>query len=157
MFQIRNIINHGLPFSLMISILFFISMGSCQSGDNKNQTATPEIDKDTPADFQEFYIQFHTDSTYQMEHILFPLDGSPAAEEHNNGDFRWTKEDWKLHSMDHFDPDRFIVERDIVDSALITEYIRDRNSGFGIKRRFAKFDKEWFLIYYSAMNPESQD
>src|SRR5690625_6922575 len=83
--------------------------------------------EDTPPDFQDFYIQFHTDSGYQMEHILFPLDGTPAAEQQNDGDFRWTREEWKMHSMDHFDPGQFTVRRDIVDSTLITEYIRDKN------------------------------
>jgi len=41
----------------------------------------------------------------------------------------------------------------VTDSTLITETIRDKRSGFGIKRRFAKFNDKWYLIYYDAMNP----
>jgi|SRR5690625_791279 len=155
----RNIKTTNNTFFLLFSLSFLISLalGSCQSDEKKDVSISSEMVEDTPPDFQDFYIQFHTDSGYQMEHILFPLDGTPAAEQQNDGDFRWTREEWKMHSMDHFDPGQFTVRRDIVDSTLITEYIRDKNSGFGIKRRFAKFDEEWFLIYYSAMNPDAQD
>lgn len=157
MFLIMNHRNTTLSLWFAFFLLIFVTAESCQSAENKDTALSADLNKDAPADFQDFYIQFHTDSGYQMDHILFPLDGTPAAEQQNDDDFRWTKDDWKLHSMDHFDPDRFSVQRDIIDSTLITEYIRDKNSGFGIKRRFAKFDEEWFLIYYSAMNPDSQN
>lgn len=138
---------------IALIILLFTAM-SCRPKEHpKIVSQKAETSVDTPEDFQEFYIAFHTDSAYQLAHILFPLDGFPAADERNDNDFKWQKEDWKLHNLDHFDPDKFSVRRDIVDSTLITEYIQDEKTGFGIKRRFAKFDNEWFLIYYSAMNP----
>lgn len=135
-------------------------LASCQGnreGEERNASAgEPE---ETPIDFQEFYLDFHTDSAYQMEHILFPLDGLPAADTatDRSGNFKWQKENWKLHSLDHFDPQTFTVERDITDSTLVTEYIRDKATGFAIKRRFAKFDDQWFLIYYAAMNPRAPE
>jgi len=30
-----------------------------------------------PDDFKKFYEKFHTDSSYQMKHIIFPLEGIP--------------------------------------------------------------------------------
>lgn len=122
----------------------------------KNESKTIDISgADIPKDFSEFYISFHSDSTFQINHILFPLEGRPAADTANlyTDDFKWQKETWKLHNFDHFNPDQFDVNRKVTDSTLITETIRDRASGFGIKRRFAKFNDEWFLIYYDAMNP----
>lgn len=140
--------------SRMILIVLLLTAMSCRPKENpKIVSQEMKSSADTPEDFQDFYITFHTDSAYQMAHILFPLDGAPAADEQDGHDFKWEKEDWKLHNLDHFDPDKFSVRRDIADSTLITEYIQDEKTGFGIKRRFAKFDNEWFLIYYSAMNP----
>jgi len=147
-------ISHTIK-TIYFSFLLCLIMTGCKSNENSDTSIMTRA-SDTPEDFQDFYIAFHTDSVYQINHILFPLDGSPAAEIKETDDFKWRKEDWKLHNLDHFDPDKFSVHRDVVDSTLITEYIRDRNSGFGIKRRFAKFDDEWFLIYYSAMNPGNE-
>ena len=134
----------------VILLLFYMTF-SC-----KNDPAQPQLtNPDIPDDFPVFYESFHSDSSFQMEHILFPLDGRPAADTAKIflDDFQWQKESWKIHNFDHFDPALFEVSRKVTDSTLITEIIRDRTSGFGIKRRFAKFGEKWYLIYYDAMNP----
>ncbi len=139
---------------LYIFLLTFIA-GLLSTG-CKNESNTIDVsDPDIPQDFSHFYISFHSDSSFQMNHILFPLEGHPAADTSyvDPDDFKWQKETWKLHNFDHFDADQFDVNRKITDSTLITEVITDKVSGFGIKRRFAKFNDDWFLIYYDAMNP----
>src|SRR5690625_7123694 len=83
----RNIKTTNNTFFLLFSLSFLISLalGSCQSDEKKDVSISSEMVEDTPPDFQDFYIQFHTDSGYQMEHILFPLDGTPArSEEHTS-------------------------------------------------------------------------
>lgn len=125
-------------------------LGSCQNHQEPEDINTEEI----PKDFSEFYVLFHTDSVYQMEHILFPLEGRPAKDTSQFDDeFKWQKDSWKIHNFDHFDQNLYEVSRKVTDSTLITEVIRDKQSGFGIKRRFARFNDKWYLIYYDAMNP----
>lgn len=131
-------------------ILFGLTVTSC----NKQAEQIPVTEPEVPSDFADFYTQFHTDSAYQMQHILFPLDGRPASGDNQDFDepHTWEKTSWKLHNFDHFDPDQYTVSRKVTDSTLVTEFIIDRASGYGIKRRFAKFSDEWYLIYYDAMN-----
>ncbi|WP_236979264.1 DUF4348 domain-containing protein [Membranihabitans maritimus] len=128
----------------------------CSPSENKSDNREHIITSNkAPEDFQEFYINFHTDTNYQLSHITFPLQGQPTIDTStiNGVSFRWKKEDWKWHSLDNFDANLYEVTRNIIDSTLIAETIREKKSGMGIKRRFARFNGEWFLIYYSAMNP----
>lgn len=133
----------------------FILLTGCFLGSCKNKPKPAYIsNEEVPEDFSEFYILFHTDSAYQMDHILFPLEGRPASDNNQFYDeFKWQKDAWKIHNFDHFDQDKYKVSRKVTDSTLITETIRDKQSGFGIKRRFARFNDKWYLIYYDAMNP----
>lgn len=157
-FSDANIVKPLRLISYFLFVFLILMTTACKQKVKKHPLVTGIKEQaETPADFQKFYISFHTDSTYQMDHILFPLEGIPAAvtDGQDPADFKWEKEDWKLHSLDHFDADTYTIRRDVIDSSVITEYIQDKASGFGIKRRFAKFDNRWFLIYYSAMNPTS--
>lgn len=139
--------NHLLYAFILFTLCF---LGSCK---NQSEPVVSNTE-DVPQDFSEFYILFHTDSAYQMNHILFPLEGRPATDSnHFYDEFKWQKDTWKIHNFDHFDLDKYEVSRKITDSTLITEIISDKQSGFGIKRRFARFNDKWYLIYYDAMNP----
>lgn len=145
-----------LLIAIFLMSFFFMIASSCDQKAKKHPLVMGIKDQvEAPVDFQQFYISFHTDSAYQLDHILFPLEGIPAAitDGQDPADFKWEKEGWKLHSLDHFDADTYSIRRDVIDSTVVTEYIQDKASGFGIKRRFAKFEDQWFLIYYSAMNP----
>lgn len=142
--------SHFYLCSVIIGV--FLTLASCH--DQPDAEVIEVTGQDVPEDFADFYVQFHTDSAYQMKHILFPLDGRPAADSNQYDDpYTWEKSTWKLHNFDHFDPRQFEVTRKVTDSTLLTEFIIDKASGFGIKRRFAKFSDEWYLIYYDAMNP----
>lgn len=139
-----------------MKLIYILLLVSCLITSCNNNSNTIEANAlDVPEDFSAFYTSFHTDSAFQMDHIIFPLAGHPAADTGQvyNNNFKWEKENWKMHNFDHFDPAQFEVSRHVTDSTLITETIRDKVNGFGIKRRFAKFDDQWYLIYYDAMNP----
>lgn len=141
------------PSLFIFSLLFVLScmLMSC----NGQEESIGINDAEVPKDFSDFYIAFHSDSVYQMDHILFPLSGRPAVDSSNFSDdeFKWEQENWKIHNFDHFNPDEYNVTRKVTDSTLVTEVISDKTSGFGIKRRFARFSGKWYLIYYDAMNP----
>ena len=124
-------------------------LGGCTGGD-----VQPDIQT-----FEAFYEEFHKDSTYQMLHITFPLEGLPSdadAETIAAGDFRWDAENWELHRPFNFATNDF--ERDLVafGNDIVIEKIIHRSGQFGTIRRFAKMGDEWYLIYYAGMNRIAQ-
>ncbi len=113
-----------------------------------------------PDDFLTFYDRFHTDSLYQMDHIIFPLEGLP----HSTGDgdsiitkrFFWQRPDWKKHN--HFtDPSgQFEHWYEVLNERVIEHWVQMKGTDLVIHRRFAKLDDEWFLIYYAGMRPHGR-
>jgi len=106
-------------------------------------------------DFDAFYHQFHSDSTFQIEHIIFPLQGIPARDSSfvsSNETFHWQKDQWVLHRA--FDDMGGSFKREFLNMGadLMIENIKHVNGRYGMQRRFAKYDDGWHLIYYAAMN-----
>ncbi len=126
---------------------------SCKS----KESNTIQEKHQLPDSFVEFYIQFHTDSIYQMNHIIFPLEGIPPltdsliqAEDFKN--FKWQKEDWVLHrNMTELENN---FKREYQEyGGIIIETINHSSNAFSMTRRFAQLGDDWHLIYYAAMNP----
>lgn len=121
----------------------------------KDKPAEDDAMVDLPADFQEFYNRFHSDSAFQMESIVFPLEGKPsgisAEEIRYAGGFKWQKDVWKLHKPFEDLDNEFEREYELFGDMVI-EVIKVKGSSIGMERRFAKINGEWTLIYYSAMN-----
>jgi hypothetical protein len=130
----------------------------------KPKGATPEVIQEEeqvadtlPADFVEFYDKFHTDSLYQMNHIIFPLEGLPNSL--GDGDtistqrFFWKREEWKRHN--HFtDPSQqFEHWYQVLDERLIEHWVQMKGTDMVIHRRFARLDDGWYLIYYAGLRP----
>ena len=104
----------------------------------------------------DFYMKFHQDSLYQMEHIQFPLRGMPSmalemSQEAIN-DFRWTPSDWKIHKPFMGDEEEYLKEFRVINDNLISEFIVEKQMGYGMERRFSKLGNRWYLIYYMDMN-----
>ena len=112
-------------------------------------------DKSRPMSFEDFYERFHSDSTYQMDHILFPMDGIPpmADSTFNEAEFQWTMENWRLHRAFDFQDSDYEQQLDTFGEDVVVETIRHRSGKFGMMRRFARMDGEWYLIYCADMNP----
>ncbi len=104
----------------------------------------------SPDSFDEFYQRFHKDSLFQMEHIIFPLEGKPMLADSSQigKKFYWKKENWKMHRA--FDDDSFQRYKDNYED-LVIEKLCDP-MGFCLERRFSKIGDNWFLIFYSSMN-----
>jgi len=110
---------------------------------------------DLPEDFKTFYQKFHSDSIYQIEHIVFPLEGLPDKADSltiASGNFRWQKENWRMQRAVDFDLSDFTRKLVPVNEVMVVEYIVHKNGKFGMERRFAKFGDEWNLIYYAGLN-----
>ena len=137
---------------LLISFLLLAACGQKEANPNEATPSTPS-EPEPLAEFIQFYEQFHQDSIFQMEHILFPLAGMPSmlTNEAIPSDFRWQREEWRMQKP--LDPEgEFKQQFSPVDDALIIEYIVHQTGKYAMERRFAKLGEEWNLIYYSDLN-----
>jgi hypothetical protein len=135
-----------LPFAL---ILFFACKNQPQEAPQNN------AEEALPEGFTEFYQRFHSDTAFQMAHIVFPLEGLPHqadAETIASGKFRWQAENWQI--MRPVDWQMSEYQREIVplNSSLILERIVNPENNIGMIRRYAIIGNEWHLIYYAGLN-----
>ena len=129
----------------IISIMLLVTAFSCK---NKG-TEIKSVGESIPDDFYAFYDQFHSDSIYQMEHIIFPLEGIPAEEILRGGEWYWKKDDWVIHRP--FDSKGTFKQQWYSVNSIIIEKISDSSGRFTMERRWAKMGTEWNLIYYKEM------
>jgi len=132
------------PFFLL---LLTLSLLSCR------QRST-NVPKALPVDFQVFYELFHRDSSYQMEHIVFPLQGLPDyanTETWEGKPFVWREEDWEIHRPWKGSED-FRQEWAIQAEGMIRERLIHTSRPIMTERRFARMGDEWYLIYYAGLN-----
>lgn len=136
-------------------IVIFLVLGSIIACKREGQKpATEEGAAQTlPAEFEVFYEKFHKDTAFQMSHIIFPLEGSPALRDgapEPDENFRWQKKDWILHKP-YDDMGGSFSRSFLAFNDIITENIEDGTGQFTMVRRFAKMDNDWYLIYYKEM------
>ncbi|MEK7253858.1 MAG: DUF4348 domain-containing protein [Bacteroidota bacterium] len=108
-----------------------------------------------PEGFTEFYQRFHADSLFQIEHIVFPLQGLPDDADSLTivtDNFRWQMEDWRMQRPFDFEMSDFRREILPVNENMVVEKIVHTSGEMGMVRRFAKVAGEWHLIYYAGMN-----
>lgn len=132
-----------------LSVLCFIMLLSACGQKEVEQNVSEEL----PESFKEFYKEFHRDSVYQMNHIVFPLQGAPnnASSNTDYSDFRWAEDDWVIHKdfgslLDSYK--KFYSG----DSTYITEEIYHSSGAFKIERRFSRIAKQWYLVYYAGLS-----
>ena len=150
-------------FALSIILLVFTLNESCKSKDNATKIdPAAEVVIDTlPDDFVKFYDKFHTDSAFQMAHIIFPLAGLPSST--GDGDtmsttrYFWQRADWKIHR--HFtDPGHnFDHWYEVVNDRVIEHWMQMKGTNLYMWRRFARLEDGWYLIYYQGMRPMTRD
>ncbi len=125
---------------------------SCQ-----NRETNPAKEQ-LPAEYQDFvnfYERFHQDSAYQMEHIIFPLEGLPREADSTtiaSGAFRWQKEDWRIQRPFDLQSSSFEQQLIPISEGLIIEKIIHKDGGLAMQRRYARLGEEWYLIYYADLN-----
>lgn len=110
-------------------------------------------------EFEAFYLKFHQDSLFQVEHITFPLEGLPANADSAtlvNNDFRWQKEDWQMHKPFDSKNGEYQIEFSSFGEDLIIEKVLHKSGTYGMLRRFARISGEWHLIYYAGFNRVNQ-
>lgn len=138
-------------FFFLFFLLILFGMNYLKSRQSKDIVAS--IIVELPEDFVGFYNRFHTDSTYQLDHISFPLEGLPAMVDTTMdlGHFKWLKRDWVIHKTFNDHNGTYIREFDNIHN-IITCRIYDTGHRFEMRTRYSKIANEWHMIYYASMN-----
>jgi hypothetical protein len=133
-------------FLLLLTVAVGSLVVSCERAPDEQVSVGEE-------DFTEFYTHFLSDADFQLSRITFPLEGlPPGAEEADMHDFRWERADWQIHRP--FDPEAtgFTTEFIDIGQDVMVERIVHKSGEYGMMRRFARLNQEWYLIYYAGLN-----
>ncbi len=147
----KNLIKAIFILLALSCIFFFYKKISTQTQTNTVEEET-EVVNSLPSDFHDFYNRFHTDSTYQMNRISFPLAG--LAQEGDSilvmVEKNWNTNDWKIHKP--FDDHNGTFERTFTNiNGIITENIVGNGGMFSIQKRYSKLANQWYLIFYQDL------
>lgn len=131
---------------LLVLALTYLYAG-CRRSPSKDQAVLP-------VDFQVFYELFHRDSSYQMEHIVFPLEGLPdyADPAAAGQKYYWEETSWTLHKPWNEEKSVFRKEILMPSDRMIVERLFHIDKPLMAERRFAKMGDQWYLIYYAGLN-----
>lgn len=138
-----------------------LALSSCKQKSPAEVQQSNNIEQDTlPADFVEFYDQFHADTAFQLAHITFPLEGLPNSQ----GDadtipilrYFWQKENWTFHRPLNDPSQQFDNWFEVLDPRIIEHWINMKGTNLFLQRRFAKLSDGWYLIYYAGMRPRDK-
>ena len=147
--------NIGIIFRLITSgFLLLIFIGSCKADGSQSSDGAQIVEEsesevvELDEDFIEFYMQFHEDSLFQLDHVAFPLKNYESELE----GMHWQREDWKMHHP--FSDEAGMFNRDYtVLGKIVIEKIVDANGYFDMERRFARLSSGWNLIYFKVEHP----
>lgn len=142
-----------MKYILFFALICFLACGNRSTQPTPVQA--PPLPTSLPADFNAFYEQFHTDSTFQMAHIQWPLPGITSNDSLRQPSFRFEPQDWSIHRR--FDPETsgYRSEFTPLSQDMIIERISDTQGRYGLERRWLRNSttEEWELIYYQEPMP----
>ena len=138
-------------FLFSLSILSF----SCNNSPGGPLQQASEM-SDLPKDFLSFYQQFHTDSSYQMAHIEWPLKGEKSVPQEDGGAktelAEWEPETWAILHLPDMTDVGLKRSFETISNVLIIEKLQYPMVNFGLERQFFKEENdEWMMIYYAEM------
>lgn len=136
--------------SLLI-ILTLSTLNGCKQNEKNDQQTSTANSNELPSDFIEFYDKFHSDSTYQISRIVFPLEGQKYNEDNLAEREIWTSSNWIIHK--NFDDLGGTFTRTYTEfGGIISEKISDDKNISSMERRFSKIQGKWHLIFYDPIH-----
>jgi hypothetical protein len=140
---------------LLHSLLFGFAFTSCKP---KAEPEAPTVE--TPIyqspEFMEFYDRFGTDTAFQAEHIVWPLEGIRSMKDSTDivpADFRWQRQGWVMHRPYDDGDGSFNRTISALNASIVVEKIQDQSGAYSMERRFGKLSSGWHLIYYRELGP----
>lgn len=104
-------------------------------------------------EFKTFYNRFHSDSAYQVAHIIWPLkritDDTISLPD-------WTPDTWILHRP-FDDMDGTFAREFAATGNLVVEHISDQSGTYSMERHFAPTSQGYALLYYRPMGLYGQE
>ena len=135
---------------IMILILVECNPQKKNTSNNSEKLKKKTEQVNNPESFDAFYERFHSDSTFQLSRIRFPLKG-----ERIEGDTikKWKKEDWNLMKTTIYEIDtaQYRVDYQKTEDTFVQK-LWINNSGFKSVYRFKRIDGKWYLVYASEQN-----
>lgn len=136
-----------------ISFLFLLFLAACSGKQEASEVteSSSVLSTELPAGFHDFYDAFHSDSTFQLNHIVFPLEGKMVRKDSMETialDKEYLAEDWKLHKP--FKADAGFNRNFTVMGNLVIEKMADNMGLYTVERRWGMVDSTWSLIYYGT-------
>lgn len=110
-----------------------------------------EVTISFPDGFIDYYDRFHTDSSFQMNHIVFPLRSKTVTIDSTgteSSEMVYTAENWKMHKP--FQNDDSYTRTHQVIGNMVIEKIQDNMGLLEIERRWGVIDSTWNLIFYQT-------
>lgn len=133
----------------LCSVIICLSACRHDKGQNATEDLSEMFSSELPEDFLSFYMRFHTDSLYQIEHVIFPLQMKADSS-------YFYPEDWRMHRP-FADQGGEYQQGFININGLIIEKIVSANQVFRMERRFSKSGGAYNLIYYHVDNAFSNN
>ena len=105
-----------------------------------------------PEDFKVFYNRFHTDTSYQLSRVVFPI--KTIVQEGDSvltvTEKLITRDKWTIHKP--YDSKGGTFERTFqIQDGIINERITAQEGLFSVEKRYTKLADEWHLIYYQGL------
>jgi hypothetical protein len=132
-------------------LLFSISCKPKEASSSGDVIETPVFESE---EFVTFYEKFGTDTAFQMEHIVFPLEGLRPMKDSTDvvpDDFRWERETWVKHKPYDDADGTFIRSFKSHSNNIVSELIQNETGEVTMERRFGKLSSGWHLIYYREL------
>ena len=108
-------------------------------------TSNKTISESNPENFDTFYDRFHSDESFQLERISFPIKGSS---EDINGKTSWTRKNWIPLKVKIYDIDTKTYKVDYKKTTTgFSQKFWLLGSGFLSEYRFERKMGKWFLVY----------
>ena len=149
----KNLIKYLALLIALICVFYFYKKIQTNVDNNAREFVEEEIyESSLPDDFHIFYDKFHSDSSFQMNRILFPLKGQTKAIDSTKiaQEIFWQQNQWILHKP--FDSQHGTFERIFTNiGGIITETISANEGLFTLEKRYAKLSGDWHLIYYQEL------
>jgi hypothetical protein len=119
-------------------------------GNSSATTAVAPKKKSKVENFDKFYDRFHTDSTFQLSRIKFPLQGGYHTLDNSS---KWTPQNWHMMKTRVYDVDKNKYRATYSKTeTTFTQKVWIDSAGLFTECRFELIDGKWFLVYMNDEN-----
>lgn len=136
----------------LLSVLFIIIL-SCRTLREKSKVDPPPAAtaKESVESFDDFNKRFHSDSTFQLSRVAFPIGGQYVD---GSKRYKWTAKNWQLMKQPVSAKTNTTEYKHSLTRtpAIVVEKFWIENSGFMIERRFELKNGKWYLTYFEDVN-----